>query len=99
MTVADSDLPCYRASADAVLTVWAGDRLLVFSRHDENTHVLSPSAGQALDFLLSRDGAPFRASDIAGACADDAMLRNPEAVARLLRELHQAGIVEQCRSQ
>ncbi len=87
--------PYYRIPADALVTCWAGDRLLVFSRRDENTHVLASPAGHLVMALLSHDGEPLSARAISHACAE-ALLQDPDVAEQFLNDLHQAGIVEQC---
>lgn len=96
MAEAQGASPCYRIPADALVTCWAGDRLLVFSRHDENTHVLASPAGRLVTALLSRGGAPLSLQEITRACAESELLQDPETAEQFLNDLHQAGIVEQC---
>lgn len=89
--------PTYRIPAEALVTCWAGDRLLVFSRRDENTHVLASPAGRLVMALLSRDGVPLSVQEMTRACGEsEELLQDPEMAEQFLNDLHQAGIVEQC---
>lgn len=86
----------YRAVPKSVVTAWAGDRLLVFLRGAESTHVLSSEAGRCLLMLMESNGSPLEESDLALAWPDAGRVPADSELRRLLDGLARAGIVERC---
>ncbi|MFV8833769.1 hypothetical protein [Aquisalimonas sp.] len=86
----------YRVVPEALVTAWAGDRLLVFLRDEESTHLLSPEAGVALSVLVERAGVPLGVHDVAGAWPDGHLPPGERELLQVLTGLSQAGIIEQC---
>lgn len=79
-----------------MVTAWAGNRLLVFLRDEESTHLLSPEAGLSLSVLVERAGFPLGAGDVARAWPGGAPPPHQGELLQLLEGLARAGIIEQC---
>jgi len=85
----------YSATPSTLLTHWAGDRLLVFQRQEEQTHIISWHAGEIVTTLLTRGGVPATASELLQALALDEA--DHAQVEQLLTDLHAHGIIQQCQ--